>query len=104
MAPRGKKAEAAEAKTTPKKLSPEEQFQELAESVVADAEAIKCPFEDFVEGLEAIQEAVRDRLNMARRELQGMDEDEESSDNEDEDDLNFSDDDEGDDGPNEDDF
>lgn len=106
--PRGKKAGAAAKATAaaPKKLSPEDQFTELAESVISDAEAIKCSFEEFMEGLDTLRQAITDRLMAAKAELRGRQEtDEDEIGFGDDDDLDYSgDEDEIGDEPTDDDF
>lgn len=46
----------------------EEQFEAVARQAVEDAERIRCPFPDFIEGLETIVEALQARLASAREE------------------------------------
>lgn len=46
----------------------EEQFAAIAEQAVGDAERVRCPFADFIEGLETIVESLQARLASAREE------------------------------------
>lgn len=43
-------------------------FQVVADDTILDAEAVDCSIPEFVEGLELIFEAVKDRLELARDE------------------------------------
>lgn len=49
------------------KANVEAQFEEIAENAIASAEAVTCPYGDFVEGLELIVSELRDRLELAKR-------------------------------------
>lgn len=95
--PRGKRA-GADVKATaagPKKLSTDEQFAELAESVVADADSIKCSIDEQIEGYEALRDAIAERLSSLKkersREIDGDDEDDNGFEDDD-DDFDLSDD------------
>ena len=50
----------------------EEAFERLGEKLISDAEAVKCEFAEFVEGLKDIESTVRDRRVFAEEELKGM--------------------------------
>jgi hypothetical protein len=96
---RGKKAgtEAKAAAAGPKKLSPEDQFSELAESVIADADSIKCSIDEQIEGYETLRDAIAERLSSLRkersREIDGDEDDDSTGFEDDDDDFDLSDDD-----------
>lgn len=48
-------------------------FERLAVSTISQAEAIRCPFSDFVEGLELLLERIQERLTLAKQEMKDMD-------------------------------
>ena len=56
-------------------MTTEDRWTELAEKVICGFENEQCPFEDFVRGLEILQDAVSERLSAARSELVAMEED-----------------------------
>jgi len=53
------------------------EFEKIAQEVVRKAEAVKCPFRDFVEGLRSILIDVRERLEIAEDELRAKEREEE---------------------------
>ena len=56
----------------PKSL--DDQFEEIATDAITKAEKIDCGFDAFVSGLQSIAGIVSERLQMAREELQRMQE------------------------------
>jgi len=46
----------------------EDKFGEIAEMAIQEAHRVKCPFGDFIDGLELIVEMISERLEQARRE------------------------------------
>lgn len=54
--------------------SSEKRFEEIADTVISDMEAVSCSFAGFVEGLRGLEAQVRDRRIDAEKELQGMEE------------------------------
>lgn len=63
-------------------MTPAEQFEKLAEELVSRAEAVRCDFSDFVDGLEEIASALKVRIEMARDELGKMDDGDDEGDDE----------------------
>lgn len=54
--------------------SSEKRFEEIADTVISDMEAVSCSFADFVEGLRGLEVQVRDRRIGAEDELRGTEE------------------------------
>jgi hypothetical protein len=51
-----------------KRMNARDQFEKIAAEAVSQAEAVKCPFDVFVEGLREIEVTVRERRYMAEDE------------------------------------
>lgn len=50
----------------------EEEFEAIAREAIESAEAVKCDFSDFVEGLKSIEIEIRERRSMAEEELRHL--------------------------------
>ena len=46
----------------------QDKFEDLARTLVEQAEAIDCTFEEFLEGLRTLLDEIRTRLSMAKEE------------------------------------
>jgi hypothetical protein len=57
----------------------EERFEEIAEAAVREAEKVRCPFHEFVSGLEAMMSVLRERHNLAISEAVTNDDKEDES-------------------------
>lgn len=42
----------------------DEQWEEIARDAISEAEKVKCPIEDFLEGLRQIEIAIRERREL----------------------------------------
>lgn len=58
-----------------KKDTNEEKFQKIIDAAIIEAEAITCPFGEFVDGLSTMASTLNDRLAMAREERRSHDDD-----------------------------
>lgn len=47
-------------------------FEEIITKAIRTAQAVSCPFEDYVLGLEAMREELEETLDGAREELEAM--------------------------------
>lgn len=50
----------------------EMEFQQMAEDLISEAEAVECSLHEFADGLESILHDVKERLELVRDELKGQ--------------------------------